>query len=163
MSEQELGKALLELDSQKLAGIPDAREATWKILDRDRRRLWWWTAATISLWGLAIFMVLAMMVAYGLVFPLQAKLQQGEHVDRFGLNAEQAEQARFKAQIAFQMVTVGVTVAVGLTCLALLASVLLSRASRRATLRQINASLLEISNQLKELQHNAAKRSGGTP
>jgi hypothetical protein len=61
------------------------------------------------------------------------------------------------------MVTVGVTVAVGLTCLALLASVLLSRASRRATLRQINASLLEISNQLKELQHNAAKRSGGTP
>ena len=50
------------------------------------------------------------------------------------------------------MITVGVTASVGLTCLAVLSSLLLNRAARQATLRQINASLLEISNQLKELR-----------
>jgi hypothetical protein len=52
------------------------------------------------------------------------------------------------------MVTVGVTFSIGLTCFAILASVLLSLATRRATLRQINASLVEISQQLKELKQN---------
>src|SRR4051794_38748258 len=74
MSEKELGRALLELDSQKLAGVPDAREQTWKVLERDRRRVWWWTALTIGLWAAALFMVLLMLVHYALIFPLQAKL-----------------------------------------------------------------------------------------
>ena len=74
------------------------------------------------------------------------------------LTPEMLEAAKFKAQIAFQMLTVGVTVSVGLTCLAVLASLLLGRVSRQATLRQINASLLEISNQLKELRHSAATK-----
>src|SRR5437868_13719953 len=76
MSEKELGRALLELDSQKLAGLPDAREQTWKVLERDRRRVWWWTALTICLWATALLMVLLMLVGYGLIFPLQAKLAQ---------------------------------------------------------------------------------------
>jgi len=94
-----------------------------------------------------------MMVLYGLVFPLQAKLRQDEELVRIGaMTAEQRADAQFKAQIMFQMVTVGVTLSVGVTCLAVLSSILLSRASRRATLRQINASLLEISEQLKEMK-----------
>src|SRR5439155_2767479 len=164
MSEKELGRALLELDSQKLAGVPDAREQTWKVLERDRRKVWWWTALTIGLWAAALLMVLLMLVGYGLVFPLQAKLAgeadiaQGaprgerELIDLDNLTPEQREKAKFKAQIAFQMITVGITASVGLTCLAILASLLLNRAARQATLRQINASLLEISNQLKELR-----------
>ena len=76
MSEKELGRALLDLDSQRLAGVGDVREQTWKILERDRNRVWWWTAGTFAMWGFAIFMVMAMMVAYGLVFPLQAKLAE---------------------------------------------------------------------------------------
>ena len=157
MSEKELGQALLELDSQRLAGVGDMREQTWKILERDRNRVWWWTAATFSLWSAAILMVLLMMVAYGLVFPLQAKLQQDEQLDRIGLTTpEQRKEAQFNAQIAFQMVTLGVTVSVGLTCFAILSSIMLNRASRRATLRQINASLLEISQQIKELRQAAA-------
>jgi len=152
MSEKELGQALLDLDSQKLAGVPDAREQTWRILDQDRRRVRRWTLLTIALWAAALLMVLLMLVAYGLVFPLQAKLREDAQVARLGLTPEQAADAQFKAQIAFQMVTVGVTASVGLTCLAILASVFLSTASRRATLRQINASLLEISQQLKELR-----------
>jgi hypothetical protein len=160
MSEKELGKALLELDAHRLAGLGDAREQTWKILERDRNRVWWWTALTFSLWGLALFMVLLMMVLYALVFPLQAKLHQDEQLARIGVTTpEQREAAQFKGQIMFQMVTLGVTMSVGVTCLAVLSSVLLNRAARRATLRQINASLLEISQQLKELK----AASGPTP
>jgi hypothetical protein len=162
MSEKELGRALLELDSQKLAGVPDAREQTWRVLERDRRRVWRWTALTIALWSSAILMVFLMLVAYGLVFPLQAKLRQHEEVARLGLTPDQQADAQFKAQVAFQMVTVGVTAAVGLTCFAILSSVLLSRASRQATLRQINASLLEISSQLKELRQASPTSTAGT-
>ena len=183
MTNKDLSRALLELDSQRLSGVGDVREQTWKILERDRSRVWWWTAGTFTLWGIAILMVMAMMVAYALVFPLQAHLakqagidmeapldvvqkdkpQQGnspqdnprqdkEVIDIRNLTPEQLKVAQFKAQIMFQMVTVGVAFSVGLTWLAVLASVMLSRASRRATLRQINASLLEISEQLKELR-----------
>jgi ABC-type Fe3+ transport system permease subunit len=154
MSEKELGRALLDLDSQKLSGVPDCREQTWKILDRDRRRVWWLTALTMTLWGAAILMVFLMLIAYGLVFPHQAKLRQDDQVARLNLTPQQLEEARFQAQVAFQMVTVGVTVSIGLTCFAILASILLGLASRRATLRQINASLLEISHQLKHLKQN---------
>jgi len=161
MSEKELGRALLDLDSQKLAGVPDAREQTWKVLERDRRRVWWWTALTVGLWAAALGMVMLMLIGYGLVFPLQAKLageanaariNEKELIDLDNLTPEQRELAKFKAQIVFQMITVGVTASVGLTCLAILSSMLLNRAGRQATLRQINASLLEISSQLKELQ-----------
>ena len=161
MSEKELGRALLDLDSRQLAGIADPREQTWNILERDRRRVWWWTAVTMTLWALAIFMVLGMLVGYGLVFPLQARLQQPAELARIGLTPDQQELAQFKAQIMFQLITVGVTAAVGITCLAILSSILLNRASRRATLRQINASLLEISAQLKELKQSNGKPSGG--
>ena len=150
MSEKELGRALLDLDSPKLAGVSDARQQTWKILERDRRRVWWLTALTVALWAAAILMVLGMLVAFGLVFPLQAKLRDPAELAR--LPPEMRQDAQFKAQIAFQMVTVGVTVSVGILALAALATICLVVASRRATLRQINASLLEISQQLKELR-----------
>jgi hypothetical protein len=150
MSEKELGRALLALDADKIAGSPDVRQQTWKILEHDRRRVWWLTAVTICLWAAAILMVLGMLVAFGLVFPLQAKLRDPAELAR--LPPEMRQDAQFKAQVAFQMVTVGVTVSVGILAMAALSTILLVLASRRATLRQINASLLEISQQLKELQ-----------
>jgi hypothetical protein len=153
MGEKELGRALLQLDSEQLAGNYGARQQTWKILERDRRRVWWLTAITISLWAAAILMVFAMLVAFGLVFPLQAKLRDPAELAR--LPPEMQQDAQFKAQIAFQMVVVGVTCSVGILAMAALSTVLLVLASRRATLRQINASLLEISQQLKELQSSA--------
>ena len=149
MTEKDLGRALLALDADKLAG-DDARQQTWKILERDRRRVWWLTAITIALWAGAILMVFGMLVAFGLVFPLQAKLRDPAELAR--LPPEMRQDAQFKAQIAFQMVTVGVTCSVGILAMAALATILLVLATRRATLRQINASLLEISQQLKELR-----------
>lgn len=161
MGEKELGRALLQLDSEQLAGNPDARQQTWKILERDRRRVWWLTAITITLWAAAILMVFAMLIAFGLVFPLQAKLRDPAELAR--LPAEMQQDAQFKAQIAFQMVVVGVTCSVGILALAALATVLLVLASRRATLRQINASLLEISQQLKELRANPPAMKSAAP
>jgi multisubunit Na+/H+ antiporter MnhB subunit len=154
MSEKELGRALLALDADKLAGA-DTRQQTWKILERDRRRVWWLTAITIALWAGAILMVFGMLVLYGLVFPLQAKLRDPAELAR--LPAEMRQDAQFKAQVAFQMVTVGVTVSVGILAMAALATILLVLATRRATLRQINASLIEISQQLKELRQTTPK------
>jgi len=152
MSEKELGRALLDLDAQKLAGVPATREQTWKILERDRRRVWWLTALTMTLWAAALAMVLAMLVAFGLLMPLQAKLRDDAQLARVGLTPADREVALHKASIMFQMITVGVTTSVGLLAFAALATVFLVTASRRATLRQINASLLEISQQLKELK-----------
>ncbi len=157
MTEKDLGRALLELDSQRLSGVADIREQTWKILQRDQNRVWWWTAITFTIWGFAIFMVALVMVHFALIMPLQAKLHGEEALARIGIQAdnmtpEMREESLLKTQILFQMTTVGVAFSVGLTCMAVLSSVLLSRASRRATLRQINASLLEISEQLKELR-----------
>ena len=152
MSEKELGRALLNLDSQKLAGMSDAREQTWKILERDRRRVWWLTALTVTLWAGALAMVFAMLIAFGLLMPLQAKLRDDVQLARVGLTPADRELALHKVQIMFQMITVGVTASVGLLSFACLATVVLVVASRRATLRQINSSLLEISQQLKELR-----------
>jgi hypothetical protein len=165
----DLGRALLNLNSQSLTGLTDTREQTWKILERDRRRVWRWTALTVTLWLGALLMVLLMLVAYALVFPLQAKLagrDQPDHnaapldpgqIDIRNLTPEQREAAQFEAQIMFQMVTVGVTVSVGILGMAALSTIFLVLASRKATLRQINASLLEISQQLKELQQHPGK------
>jgi hypothetical protein len=150
MSEKELGQALLNLDARTLAGVGDTREQTWKILERDRRRVWWLTALTVTLWAAAILMVLWMLVGMALLMPMEAHLiQDAREFQR--LSPEQRAEAQIKARIMFQMITVGITCSVGLSCLAILASIILGAASRRATLRQINANLLEISRQLKEI------------
>ncbi len=150
MSDSELGRALLNLDAKTLAGASDTREQTWKILERDRRRLWWLTALTVTLWAAAILVVLWMLVAMGLLMPLEAHLiQDAREFNR--LTPEQRAEAQEKAHIMFRMITVGITCSVGLACLAILASIVLNAANRRATLRQINANLLEISRQLKEI------------
>jgi hypothetical protein len=162
MSEKELGKALLNLDSRQLAGLPDVREQTWKVLEWDRRRVRRWTVLSVALWAAAILMVLLMLILYGLVFPLQAKLAGYEEASGAALEnltPQQREQAKFNAQVMFQMVTVGVTVSVGILGLAAISTVFLVLASRRATLRQINASLLEISQQLKTLQPPSIPKS----
>jgi hypothetical protein len=150
MTESKLGRALLDLDASHLSGVSDVKQQTWRVLERDRRRVWWLTALTVTLWAAAILMVLLMLVAFGLVFPLQAKLRDPAEVAR--LPPEVQKDAQFAAQVYFQMTVVGVTCSVGILALAALSTICLVVASRRATLRQLNASLLEISEQLKLLR-----------
>ena len=59
---------------------------------------------------------------------------------------------QFDVIVMSRMITVGITASIGVLALAAGSTVFLVLASRRATLRQINASLLEISEQLKALR-----------
>ncbi len=152
MSDKELSRALLDLDARTLAGAADPRAATTKILDSDRRRVWWWSAIALTLWIAALLMVLWMMVAMALLMPFEAHLRNPDEVARAGMTPEQLEMAELKAHIMSRMITVGVTMSVGVLALAAGSTVFLVLASRRATLRQINASLLEIPEQLKALR-----------
>jgi hypothetical protein len=152
MGEKELGKALLDLDARTLAGTADPREPTMRILDRDRRRIWWQTALTIALWIGALFMVLWMLVALALLMPFEAHLRDDAQVARAGMTPEMRAQGELNAHIMSRMIVVGITCSVGILALAAGSTVFLVLATRRATLRQINASLLEISDQLKQLR-----------
>jgi hypothetical protein len=152
MTDKDLSRALLDLDARTLAGAADPREATMKILDGDRRRVWWWSAITLTFWILALLMVLWMLVAMGLLMPFEAQLRDPAQVARVGMTPEVLAQAELKAHIMSRMITVGITMSIGVLALAAGSTVFLVLASRRATLRQINASLLEISDQLKQLR-----------
>jgi uncharacterized membrane protein len=152
MSDKELSRALLELDARALAGAGDPREPTMRILDRDRRRVWWWSAITIAFWILALLMVLWMLVAMALLLPFEAHLRDPALNARVGMTPEMLKQGELNAHIISRMITVGVTASVGILALAAGSTVFLVLASRRATLRQINASLLEISEQLKQMR-----------
>ena len=73
-------------------------------------------------------------------------------IARVGMTPEMLKQGELNAHIMSRMITVGITVSIGVLALAAGSTVFLVLASRRATLRQINASLLEISDQLKQLR-----------
>jgi uncharacterized membrane protein len=152
MTDKDLGRALLELDARTLSGTADPREPMLRILSRDRRRVWWWSAITITFWILALLMVLWMLVALGLLMPFEAHLRDPAQVARVGMTPEMREAGELHAHIMSRMITVGITMSIGVLALAAGSTVFLVLASRRATLRQINASLLEISEQLKALR-----------
>ena len=162
MTEKQLGQALLNLDLSSGASVADPKQLTQRILSNDERRVRRWTWVTITLWILAALMVLWMFIAMALLMPFQAKLNQElkarEAVEEGGnppvarhLNDEELKEAQETAQVYSHMITLGVAGSVGMLGLATLSAVMLVLASRRATLRQINASLLEISSQLKRM------------
>lgn len=166
MNDKQLGEALLKLDAASLGSVPDTQKLTWQILERDRRRLRWWTILAILAWAPAVLLIVGVLVFLGLLFPLQAKLQNIRDVQRAERAAESdahAEdhdihlhhgreidlaQLERDTEIGFKQMVVLTALAVLALSLAVLASLLLTFASRRATLRQINASLLVISQQL---------------
>lgn len=163
MTEKQLGQALLDLNLSTGTGFADPKQLTHKILSQDERRVRRWTWVTIALWVLAALMVLWMFVAMALLMPFQAKIHQEmqarETVAEAGqsplegrLTDDELRAAQQSAQVFTLMITLGVAGSVGMLGLATLSAVLLLLASRRATLRQINASLLEISEQLKAMR-----------
>jgi hypothetical protein len=158
MNDKSLSQALLDLDARALAGAVDPREPLVKIMAGDRRRVFWWSAAAIVFWMLALLMVGWMLVAMGLLMPQEAMLRDPAQLAHAGLSPEQRADALLQVHIMSRMILVGVTFSVALLGIAAGATVFLVRASRHATLRQINASLLEISAQLQALRAGAASR-----
>jgi phage shock protein PspC (stress-responsive transcriptional regulator) len=157
MSDQEIGKALMHVDTGASASAPDPRLLAGNILQRERWRVRLLTGLTVLLWLLAaagVFFVIY--VATWHLYPKQQQLMRDTTLGK--LSVEKAVEIQ---AIHFQMVEICTRVVaaafVALT-LAALCTVLLVLASRRATLRQINASLAEISEQLK-----ASQSPGPTP
>jgi hypothetical protein len=150
MSEHELRKALLRLDATDLAGIVDARVQTWAVLERDRLRVRRLTMLTIAVWLLAGGLILAGLVSYGFIMPMQALLVK--QIEEGKVTPGQRDEAQRLVLVGFMKGTLLIACSVAVMAVAALATVFLIQASRRATLRQVNASLLEISEQLKLLR-----------
>jgi hypothetical protein len=150
VNERDLGRALLKLDAAELGGVPDARRLTWQIIERDRRWVGFLTAVTVGAWLLAVALVLAGLVGYGFLMPEQAKLLQ--EIEAGKVTAAQREQAQRELLVGFQKGTLLIAFSVAVLAVAALCTVLLLLASRRATLRQLNAGLLEVAEQLRRLR-----------
>lgn len=149
MTEKELRAALLKLDPTPPASAPDARELTRKVLERDGRRVRLLAALTVALWAVAAFGVVAALYALLALHPARRELARDAERGR----VTPAEHARAE-QIHWAVVektTAVVAASVAVLALAALGTVFLVFASRGATVRQVNASLLEISEQLKRL------------
>ena len=154
MSEKELGEALLKFDGATLAGIPDQRQQLWRILEGDRRRVRILTWLVVIAWLLAGGLVLIALVGYGFIFPMQAKVMK--QIDEGKLSVKERDQLQRITLMSFQKSTLLIGFSVFVMAGAALCTVFLILASRKATLRQVNASLVEIGEQLKRLRQPQA-------
>ncbi len=157
MSEKDLGKALLNLDAGTLGSVPDTRQQTWSILAHDRRRVRFLTTLTVCVWLLSTILVFGGLIGFGIIMPEQAKLMR-ELQERNFTPAERDEAQRYLL-VGFQKGTLMIAFSVAVLSVTAVFTVLLIVASRRATLRHVNASLVEISEQLKGLRGNAPSSS----
>jgi hypothetical protein len=159
MSEKELSEALLKLDALDLAAVPDMQQQTWRVLERDRRRIRWLTGLTIMLWLIAVGAVLFLHSIYFLyIVPHEQMLMReaGKPDGKF-------ERASAAHTWAPSIGTAMITGSIALLALSVLCTVVLVLTSRRATLRQVNASLIEISEQLRQLRQAPSAPSPGPP
>ena len=140
MTEKELGSSLLKWDA--FAGPPDPRAVTLAVLDRDRRRVRWATALTVLLWLLAGAAVVGMVIFFHI--QLEPRLQlyvrtvEGRDIAAWVMVARWAADAVLATAV--------------ILLLAALSTVGLVFTSRRATLRQVNANLAAIAEELRQLR-----------
>jgi hypothetical protein len=162
MNEKEIGKALLNLDAGTSAGAPDPRQLAGKVLQQERRRIRVLTGLTILLWLVAaagVFWVIY--VATWHIYPKQQKLMRDATLGLVPLEEIVAIQALHFHVL--ELCTRVIAAAFVALTLAALCTVLLVLVSRRATLRQINNQLADISEQLKQLQLPAVDQSDRPP
>ena len=154
MTDKELGEALLKWDSHNRASGADVREQVHKVLRRDQQRTRLLTIATVVLWFLAaIGIPLFYFLFCELVLPkfLQFMQELITHRDRVDPNVlAGAANAIFAATLRIGILTVSASVAALL--LAAGGTVWLVFATRRATLREVNANLAAVAEQLRQLQ-----------
>jgi hypothetical protein len=146
MTEKDLRKGLLGLDAAAIASAPDARQITRRVLDRDRRRVRLVAALTVLLWVTAALGIVLVLCALLFVHPamLQTRPRGASAADR-----ERFEHVRL---MILEKSTAVVAISVAVLSLAALGTVLLVFAAHAATIRRVNATLVEISEQLKRLR-----------
>jgi hypothetical protein len=152
MTEKELANALLKLDATAIQGATDPKTLTWKILDADRRRVRRWVIAAIVFWIIAAVVIVGALIAMGLLFPAHAQVMKEAGIPPVVTERPpEIEKMHLILTSFIGKVSLLVAFSVLTLTLATLATVFLVLASRRATLRQMNASLMEIAEQLKRL------------
>ena len=146
MTENDLRKALLGLDAAAIASAPDARQITGRVLARDRRRVRLLAAITIVLWVTAALGIVLVLCALLSVRP--AVLQTMTR----GTSADDRGRFEHVRLMILEKSTAVVAISVAVLSLAALGTVLLVFAAHAATIRRVNATLVEISEQLKQLR-----------
>jgi hypothetical protein len=179
MLDKNVGDALLKLDLSPQIDPPSTQVE--RIIDADQRRVKRWTRIAIALWILAALGAFLIFVMGGLTFPMIAKMIMEENEAKAAAEDAGAKAAMQQGKDAkpprgtleepgtpFQllakltaMVMVFGTASFMLLVFAGLATVLLLLRSRTATFRQINANLLQISEQLKRVPPTQAGPAGG--
>jgi hypothetical protein len=155
MNERELAQMLLNLD---VAAAKDPRQLTQSVLDKDRRRLRLLTFLGISAWGIAVLLILLAMVNFALLFPRHAKLRMDFESGAITAAERDTQQTAYLTD--YQMASFQVTLSLLALLPAALLTLLLISATRKSTLRQVNANLIEIGQELKALRHSLAKGAG---
>jgi hypothetical protein len=143
MTEKDLRKALLELDAAALTSVPNARQIAVRVLRRDRRRVQLLAALTILIW-----MTAALGIGLGLGALLIVHPAMRWTVPN-GTSAADRERFEHVRLMVIEKTTVVVAISVAILALAALATVLLIFAAHIATVRRVNATLMEISEELK--------------
>ena len=154
MDEHELGEALLRAGAAEDRDLPDARDLSSSVLARDRRRLRTLGGLILALWlagaagiGFVLYNLAIYVPAY---MRLQMKIEEG------GVSMEQRQRIQENNLGGFQIGLSITACSVAILALAALGTFLLVLASRRATLRQVNANLTLISDQLRQLSCDRA-------
>ena len=142
MSEKVLGEALLSGE-----GPIDVGALTDRVLRRDRRRTAWVAAACVLAWMLVV------MLPWATVMPLIARVAEYQASATREAGAAVTAQQREQSMLMLQAVRWG-TIAtfvgsVASMFVAAVSTVCLVIVSRRATLRQVNARLAQISADLR--------------
>jgi len=143
MSEKELGQALLRGEYPI-----DVQALTQGVLRRDRRRMWFLGIACLIAWMLVV------MLPWATVLPLIAKIARHQ-TELNGSAPSTTAQQREQSILVLQAVRDGVRAtfigSVASMFVAALCTISLIILSRRATLRQLNVRLAEISAQIQVL------------
>lgn len=155
MNERDLGDTLLNLD---MSAAGDPRHLTQVILSKDHRRVRLLTWLAIGGWGLALALILMAMVNFALLFPRHAKIRMDFESGAITAAERDTQQTEYLAD--YQIASFQVTLSLLALLPAALFTLLLVSATRRATLRQVNANLIEIGQELKALRQSLAKGAG---
>jgi heme exporter protein D len=143
MTEKELGRALLNLDMAPSPPATDPRQLTRNILEHDRRRIRLLAILATLFWVLTAAGIVCLCPFYVVIVAPRLRAYQ---LGRAHLEHDWNDWMMVGDWAVYWILACIISLLLAAIC-----TVLLILVSRRATLRQINASLVEISEQLKQL------------
>jgi hypothetical protein len=154
MDEHELGEALLRAGAVEDRDLPDARDLVATVAARDRRRLRALGGLILALWLAGAAGISFVLYELSIYVPKYMRLMM--MIEEGGVSMEQRQRIQENNLGGFQIGLSITACSVAILALAALGTFLLVLASRRATLRQVNASLALISDRLQQLSRDGA-------